>query len=400
MRKGFVFLALLLAGCAGTDTLLLDSPGKDARKENFPTIRTVSCEGPARVNCKFINSPVKLSKKAWRFPGEPYPYFRTRNDLKFVNAANDVYVAPKDTWTDGASIPVIFVPIIGDPRSREFMNAATVHDAYSSKRNENGPYYHTATWQEVHRMFYDGLLASGTPPLKAKIMYAAVYLGGPRWSEVRKPPRRQAMRVTGTEIVPASNVIQDTGLRKLQSNVSLAAQVPEDELVATFQRVKTYIENNNPSIDELEAHLTRVELDITGAGVRQPARQRKNFRARPAPKELSSDFLGNDGDSGLGQGDIGGAAGSDGASSGGGGGSGSSGGSSGGSGGSGGGASGGSGGSSGGDASSGSSGSSGGGDTGGGADSGSGASGGQDNAGAGEDGANADSGGADNGSVQ
>ena len=308
MRRGFLFAVLFLAGCAGTELSSLSTADNGVGKKSFPTIKTVSCEGPARVNCKFINSPVKLSKKAWRFPGEPYPYFRTRNDLKFINAAQDVFVAPKNTWTDGASIPVIFVPLIGDPRSREFMNAATVHDAYSSKRNKDGPYYHTATWQEVHRMFYDGLLASGTPPLKAKIMYAAVYLGGPRWKEVRKPPVRQAMRVTGTEIVPASNVIQDTGLRKLQSDVPLTAQVPEDELIAAFKRVKTYIEANNPSIDELEIHLTRVETDMTG-GAQAPAR-RFNFRpggsAQGARSMLDSDGgLGggeNDGGTGAGGG--------------------------------------------------------------------------------------------------
>ncbi len=300
MRKGFVFFALFLAGCAGAGAPSLETSGDAKGRQSFPTIRTVSCEGPARVNCKFINSPVKLSKKAWRFPGEPYPYYRTRNDLKFVNAAQDVYIAPKETWTDGASIPVIFVPIIGDPRSREFMNAATVHDAYSSKRNENGPYYHAATWQEVHRMFYDGLLASGTPPLKAKIMYAAVYLGGPRWKEVRKPPVRQAMRVTGMEIVPASSVIEDTGLRKLQSNTPLPSQVSKERLVETFKQVKAYIEANNPPIDTLETHLTRVELDLLGNGREQ--RRRLNFRpGRPESLDLYGGGEGGDGGDGGGQ---------------------------------------------------------------------------------------------------
>ncbi len=301
MRKGFVLFALFLAGCAGAETPLLDSASDASGKKSFPTIRTVSCEGPARVNCKFINSPVKLSKKAWRFPDEPYPYYRTRNDLKFVNAAQDVFVAPKETWTDGASIPVIFVPIIGDPRSREFMNAATVHDAYSSRRNKDGPYYHAATWQEVHRMFYDGLLASGTPPLKAKVMYAAVYLGGPRWKEVRKPPARQALRVHGTEIVPASNVIQDTGLRKLQSNTPLPAQVPEDRLVDAFKQVKAHIEANNPSIDELEVYLTRMEMDMIGGG--QNKRRKTNFRpGKVDPRDVYGGGDGGGGDNGGGNG--------------------------------------------------------------------------------------------------
>ena len=41
----------------------------------------------------------------------------------------------------------------------------------------------TKPWQEVHRMFYDASLFGGVSKIKAKLMYAAVYYGGPRWSE-------------------------------------------------------------------------------------------------------------------------------------------------------------------------------------------------------------------------
>ena len=305
MRKHLLTMTiLLLAGCAGDTTSLLEP--QSGRESNFtssgmPTIRTISCEGPARVNCKFINSPVKLSRKAYRFPDSVYPYYRTRDDLKFIDATQDVWVAPTGTWTDGASIPVIFIPIIGDPRSREFMNAATVHDAYCAKRNEGGPYYHAATWQEVHRMFYDGLLASGTPVVKARIMYAAVYLGGPRWKKVRTTPLRRAMRVKGVEVIPTGRVIEDTGLRRMQSNVPLTAQVPEEELVAAFKRAKAHIEANNPPVDELEVYLTRLEMDLTGGGRAKP--HRRNFRSRPIPRHVSPGNLGGDDGGGDGGGD-------------------------------------------------------------------------------------------------
>jgi len=295
MRKYLFPLVLVLAGCAGDGASLLGVQSSEdgvSTASNVPTIRTVTCEGPARKNCKFINSPVKLSKRTWRFADSPYPYYRTRDDLKFVDAAQDVWIAPASTWTDGASIPPIFVPFLGDPRSRQFMNASTVHDAYCAKRNEGGPYYHTATWQEVHRMFYDGLLASGTSPLKARIMYAAVYLGGPRWKGVRTPPRRQALRVKGVEVTPAGRVIEDTGLRRLQSNVPLTALVPKDMLVAAFKRAKAHIEANNPPVDELEVYLTRMEMDLTGAG--RANTRRNNFRARPIPNKMSPQNLGGD----------------------------------------------------------------------------------------------------------
>lgn len=80
--------------------------------------------------------------------------------------------------TDGASIPSWAQPIIGEPFKDEYLKAAVVHDHYCYKEN------HVRTWRETHRMFYDALLALHVPELKAKLMYAAVYLGGPRWTKL------------------------------------------------------------------------------------------------------------------------------------------------------------------------------------------------------------------------
>ncbi len=295
MRVWVVFSALLLAGCAGGDMPSLEG-GADVHSSAFtvsrndlPRIRTVSCEGPGRVNCKFINSPVKLDGKPRHFPESPYPFYRTRNTLKFVDADKNAWVAPKGTWTDGASIPIIFVPLIGDPRSKEFLNAATVHDAYCAKRNEGGPYYHTAPWQEVHRMFYDGLVASGTPLLKARIMYAAVYLGGPRWKGVRKPPSRAAGMLRDAEIVPAGAIMAGGTLRTFQSNEPLTKILPREALIEAFKKARKYITANHPSIDDLEVYLTRLELDMRGETTRRRHFRRMNFRPGQGRYEPESD---------------------------------------------------------------------------------------------------------------
>ena len=52
-------------------------------------------------------------------------------------------------------------------------------------------------WPEVHRMFYEGLLVGGTPVARAQLMYAAVWLGGPRWTV--KPSRQ----FTSQRVLPA-----------------------------------------------------------------------------------------------------------------------------------------------------------------------------------------------------
>jgi len=39
-------------------------------------------------------------------------------------------------------------------------------------------------WRATHRVFYDALRALGVTASKAKLMYYAVYLGGPKWIEI------------------------------------------------------------------------------------------------------------------------------------------------------------------------------------------------------------------------
>lgn len=101
--------------------------------------------------------------------------------MEFVDGAARTWRVPAQTLTDGASIPRIFVPIVGAPMSPEFIKAAALHDAYCESGNEASPVYHSRMWQETHRMFYDTLIVGGTPGLKAKVMFAAVWLCGPRW---------------------------------------------------------------------------------------------------------------------------------------------------------------------------------------------------------------------------
>lgn len=109
-----------------------------------------------------------------------------RNDLTFTDGRNIRWKAGK--WvegspvtietgtTDGASVPGWAQPIIGEPFDDEYLKAAVLHDHYCYKEN------HVRGWRDTHRMFFNALQALQVPPLKSKIMYAAVYLGGPKWT--------------------------------------------------------------------------------------------------------------------------------------------------------------------------------------------------------------------------
>lgn len=141
------------------------------------------CAGQGSERCQFVNGPVKLTQDPVKLATRRALFYPMADELDFVDGKADVWQAPKGTLTDGASIPRVFVKIVGNPTSKQFAQAAAIHDAYCGIGNENGAKYHTRPWPQVHRMFYDALRVGGTPEYKAKVMFAAVWLGGPRWGD-------------------------------------------------------------------------------------------------------------------------------------------------------------------------------------------------------------------------
>ena len=85
-----------------------------------------------------------------------------------------------------------FWSIIGGPFEDKYREASVIHDHYCDEK--------TDTWQNVHLVFYNGMRAHGVDPLKAKLMYAAVYNFGPRWLKVR-PGDKAAILISGQPIL-------------------------------------------------------------------------------------------------------------------------------------------------------------------------------------------------------
>jgi hypothetical protein len=78
--------------------------------------------------------------------------------------------------TDGASIPAIFHPFIGDNWTEEYLQAAILHDHYCDR--------YVRPWRQTHRLFYDALIDSGLPVIRVAPMYYAVLVGGPKWNQL------------------------------------------------------------------------------------------------------------------------------------------------------------------------------------------------------------------------
>lgn len=108
-------------------------------------------------------------------------------DFEYVDPRGRKWLAPKGHIVDGASIPRFAWTIIGGPFEGKYRDSSVIHDVGCDKRR--------APWQVVHEVFYMGMLTSGVEEWRAKIMYAAVYHFGPRWSQdvrVRGIPALQA----------------------------------------------------------------------------------------------------------------------------------------------------------------------------------------------------------------
>ncbi len=144
--------------------------------------------------------------------------------LVFVDSSGVEWTAPKGTLTDGASVPRLALWLSDGRFESEFLKAAIIHDAYCQSENEQitPNQFKKRPWQDVHRMFYEACLAGGTSPLKARIMFAAVWLGGPRW---------------------------DAQERNLD-------HISKKRLKEEFEYCKEWISVTNPSVAEIEAWMT------------------------------------------------------------------------------------------------------------------------------------------------
>ncbi|MFW6171214.1 MAG: DUF1353 domain-containing protein [Planctomycetota bacterium] len=147
--------------------------------------------------------------------------------LTFTDSSGRKWTAPRGTLTDGASVPRYALAVSDGRFDEKFLKAAVVHDAYCQDINEDrcSKQYRTTSWREVHRMFYNGCLVGHTPELRAKIMFAAVWLFGPRWDD------------------PKAEV----------------NELPEDARLIGLSGSMNWIEENNPNIEDIESDLEKRE---------------------------------------------------------------------------------------------------------------------------------------------
>lgn len=121
----------------------------------------------------------------WLRQDGEYRDMKLREDFAFVDNSGRRWIAPAGRVINGASIPRGLWDIVGSPYDGAYREASVVHDVACDDKS--------ATWQDVHYMFYLACKCGGLEANKAKVLFWAVWYGGPRWEkdEATAVTRRQ-----------------------------------------------------------------------------------------------------------------------------------------------------------------------------------------------------------------
>jgi hypothetical protein len=148
----------------------------------------------------------------------------------YIDPSGTRWQAEKGLVTDGASIPWPLWSIVGGPFEDKYRRAAVIHDFYCDRKYR--------AWERVHRVFYDAMITAGVSPVKAKMMYYAVWRFGPRWSVTEIVPCIpktgsfcNAGKPTSLEVAREKPVVEEKDVPEAKSELGeLEARLGSEEL--------------------------------------------------------------------------------------------------------------------------------------------------------------------------
>lgn len=164
----------------------------------MPRVRTCLISAYlAVVATMALSAPTDADTGHGHFSGNPVVEFlpdgrkiKLREAFIYTDPDGNVWPVPVNYIADGASIPRGLWTPVGGPLDGPYRDASIVHDYYCEHFDTRWNESYKLDWKSVHRAFYQGLLARGVGPKKAKLMYGAVYYCGPRWEWQGQQVRR------------------------------------------------------------------------------------------------------------------------------------------------------------------------------------------------------------------
>jgi len=175
----------------------------------------------------------------------------------YVDSNSVEWTAPKGTETDGASIPQWAWSFIGGPFEGLYRGPAVLHDFYCDKRSR--------PWQDTDRMFYNAMITAGVDQTKARVMYAAVVVGGPRWDAQTINNTQLTDALTGLSAIPQLTSDEKTRVANvtyfLQSNRAVNVEAPYE-----LTSVKTTSQQDNEKRADRLADFVQADWHATPSG--------------------------------------------------------------------------------------------------------------------------------------
>lgn len=157
---------------------------------------------------------------------------------------------PSGYISNGASIPPMLWSVVGAPLSGPYLYAAVLHDYYCETQDR--------PWQQVHEMFFEAAVSRGTDVELAKILYAGILLGGPRWNEKRVElftpdiKKAQVLPTSGFNLFGGEAMAQENRENKLPFETK---DKSPDEI---FTALQEWIKQEKPTKEEIDAVVQQV----------------------------------------------------------------------------------------------------------------------------------------------
>jgi Protein of unknown function (DUF1353) len=174
-----------------------------------------------------------------------------KSDFGYIDPDKIGWQAKAGDKTDGASIPLWAQKFVGGQFKKEFIKAAVIHDHYCDR--------HVRPWRQTHRVFYSALVESGVNKLKAKLMYGAVVIGGPKWTEAEiKPGKPCSLGSICVFSMPLQNLPKDGSLTSGENGslyITRAARFERPEFQKDFGQLAAFIGagGDGPALEDIDA---------------------------------------------------------------------------------------------------------------------------------------------------
>ncbi|WP_308365853.1 MULTISPECIES: DUF1353 domain-containing protein [unclassified Microbulbifer] len=153
-------------------------------------------------------------------------------DFSFTDPVGRVWLAPKGSTVNGASIPRSLWSMVGSPYTDDYRRASIVHDVACETPE--------ISRKEADVMFYHACHAGGCSPRQARILYAGVRIGA--WASASLPEAAISQEAMLFRKRPDVSILEERFLQGKLSEISQDMEsLPEE---ASVEQLDSIIEQH------------------------------------------------------------------------------------------------------------------------------------------------------------